>query len=120
MSRNLHVGAPHKRGLEVPTSKLPKRSLALTKCPGEAAIGPARRNPNSRKLYLKNSVLSDGAMEQKRQAEDHKERSRKPRSERGSACRYDQSPGGVSGMADEGVGSRGDNVLAPVGLDAYD
>ena len=26
----------------------------------------------ARKLYLKNSVLRDGAMEQKRQAEDHK------------------------------------------------
>ena len=26
---------------------LPKRGLALTKCPAEAAIGPARRNPNS-------------------------------------------------------------------------
>ena len=59
-------------------------------------------------------------MEQKRQAEDHKERGREPRSERGSACRYDQNPGGVTGMADEGVGSRGDNVLAAVGLNAND
>jgi len=28
-------------------SMLSKRGLALTKCPGRAAIGPARRNPNS-------------------------------------------------------------------------
>src|SRR5262249_18550383 len=72
------------------------------------------------KLYLKNSILRDSAIEQKRQAEDHNERGREPRSERGSACRYDQNPGGVSRMADEGVGSRGDDVLAAVGLDAND
>ena len=71
----------------------------------------------ARKLYLKNSILRDSAIEQKRQAEDHNERGREPRSERGSACRYNQNPGGVSGMADEGVGSRGDDVLAAVGLD---
>ena len=59
-------------------------------------------------------------MEQERQAEDHKERGREPGSERGSACRYDQNTGGVSWMADEGVGSRGDNALAAVGLDAND
>ena len=40
----------------------------------------------ARKLYLKNSILRDGAMEQKRQHEDHNERGREPRSERGSAC----------------------------------
>jgi hypothetical protein len=74
----------------------------------------------ARKLYLKNSILRDSAMEQKRQAEDHNERSREPRSERGSACHYDQNSGGISGMADEGVGSRGDDVLAAVGLDAND
>src|SRR5262245_58539203 len=28
-------------------STLPKQGLALTKCPAEAAIGPARRTPNS-------------------------------------------------------------------------
>ena len=72
----------------------------------------------ARKLYLKNSIFRHGAMEQKRQHEDHNERGREPRSERGSTCRYDQNPGGVSGMADEGVGSRGDDVLAAVGLDA--
>src|SRR5262249_55668424 len=72
------------------------------------------------KLDLKNSILRDSAIEQKRQAEDHNGRGREPRSERGSACRYDQNPGGVSGMADEGVGSRGDDVLAAVGLDAND
>jgi hypothetical protein len=72
----------------------------------------------ARKLYLKNSILRDSAIQQKRQAEDHNERGREPRSERGSACRYYQNPGGVSGMADEGVGSRGDDVLAAVGLDA--
>src|SRR6516164_6332807 len=82
-------------------------------------------NPRSiicvaRKLYLKNSVLRDRAMEQERQAEDHKERAREPRSERGSACRDDQDPRGVSWMADEGVRSRGDNALATVGLDAND
>ena len=44
----------------------------------------------ARKLYLKNSILRDGAMEQKRQREDHNERGREPRSERGSACRYDE------------------------------
>src|SRR5215467_6361698 len=71
----------------------------------------------ARKLHLKNSILRDSAIEQKRQAEDHNERGREPRSERGSACRYDQNPGRISGMADEGVGSRGDNVLAAVGLD---
>src|SRR5262249_52889177 len=74
----------------------------------------------SSKLYLKNSILRDSAIEQKRQAEDHNERGREPRSKRGSACRYDQNPGGVSGMADEGVGSRADDVLAAVGLDAND
>src|SRR5262249_25677536 len=74
----------------------------------------------ARKLYLKNSILRDSAIEQKRQAEDHNERGRKPRSERGSACHYDQNAGGVSGMTDEGVGSRGDDVLAAVGLDAND
>src|SRR5881392_3131271 len=74
----------------------------------------------ARKLYLKNSILRDSAIEQKRQAEDHNEGGREPRSERGSACRYDQNPGGVSGMADEGVGSRGDDVLAAVALDAND
>src|SRR5262249_14912003 len=74
----------------------------------------------ARKLYLKNTILRGGAVGQKRQAEDHNERGREPRSERGSTCRYDQNPGGVSGMADEGVGSRGDDVLAAVGLDAND
>ena len=74
----------------------------------------------ARKLCLKDSVLRDGAMEQKRQAEDHNERGREPRSERGSACRQDHNPGGISGMADEGVGSRGDDVLAAVALDAND
>jgi hypothetical protein len=58
----------------------------------------------ARKLFLKNSILRDSAMEQKRQAEDHNERGREPRSECGSACRYNQYPRGVSGMADEGVG----------------
>src|SRR6516164_4672358 len=72
------------------------------------------------KLYLKNSILRDSAIEQKRQAEDHNERGSEPRSECESACRYNQNPGGVSGMADEGVGSRGDDVLAAVGLDAND
>jgi hypothetical protein len=43
----------------------------------------------ARKLCVKNSVLRDGAVEQKRQAEEHNERGREPRSERGSACRYD-------------------------------
>src|SRR5262245_1059559 len=43
----------------------------------------------ARKLYLKNSILGDSAIEQKRQAEDHNERGREPRSERESACRYD-------------------------------
>ena len=74
----------------------------------------------ARKLFLKNSILRNSAIEQKRQAEDHNERGREPRSECGSACRYNQNPGGVSGMADEGVGSRGDDVLAAVGLDAND
>jgi hypothetical protein len=69
---------------------------------------------------MKNSVLRDGAIKQKWQAQDHNKRGRKPRSERGPACRYDQNSGGVSGMADEGVGSRGDDVLASVGLDAND
>jgi hypothetical protein len=59
-------------------------------------------------------------MEQKWQAEDHNKRGCEPRSERGSACRYDQNAGRVSGMADEGVGSRHDDVLAAVGLDAND
>ena len=67
----------------------------------------------ARKLYLKNSVLRDSAMEQIRQAEDHNERGRQPRSERGPACHYDQNPGGISGMADEGVGSRGDDLVWP-------
>jgi hypothetical protein len=98
--------------------------------PSEVWLSPnARDEPPSdpsgviriaRKLYLKNSILRDSAMEQKRQAEDHNERGREPRSERGSACHYDQNPGGISGMADEGVGSRGDDVLAAVGLDAND
>ena len=74
----------------------------------------------ARKLYLKNSILRDSAIEQKRQAEDHNDRGSEPRSECGSACCYNQNPGGVSGMADEGVGSRGDDVLAAVGLDAND
>jgi hypothetical protein len=89
--------------------------------PSEVWLSPnARDEPPSdpggviriaRKRYLKNSILRDSAIEQKRQAEDHNERGREPRSERGSACRYDQNPGGVSGMADEGVGSR-ESVLA--------
>ena len=58
----------------------------------------------ARKLYLKNSILRDSAVEQKRQAEDHNERGSEPRSECGSACCYNQNPGGVSGVADEGVG----------------
>src|SRR5262245_43921081 len=74
----------------------------------------------ARKLYPQKSVLHDGAIEQKRHAEDHNERGREPRSERGSACCYDQNPGGVSGMADEGVGPGGDHVLAAVGLDTND
>src|SRR5262245_45651534 len=74
----------------------------------------------ARKLYPQNSVVRDGAIEQKRHAEDHNERGREPRSKRGSACRYDQNPSGVSGMADEGVGPGGDHVLAAVGLDAND
>ena len=41
----------------------------------------------ARKLYLKNSILCDSAIEQKRQTEDHNEPGREPRSERGSACR---------------------------------
>jgi hypothetical protein len=98
--------------------------------PSEVWLSPnARDEPPSdprgviriaRQLYLKNSILRDSAMEQKRQAEDHNERSREPRSERGSACRDDQNPGGVSRMTDEGIGSRGDDVLASVGLDAND
>src|SRR5215211_3958315 len=111
----------------------PRRQAATTfgaRFLSEVWLSPnAREKPPSdprgviriaRKLHLKNSVLRDGAMEQKRQAEDHNKRGREPRSERGSACRYDQNPGGVSGMADEGVGSRGDDVLAAVGLDAND
>src|SRR4030095_6755457 len=96
--------------------------------PREIWLSPnAREKPPSdppgviriaRKLHLKNSVLRDGAIDTKRQAEDHNERGREPRSERETACRYDQDPGGVSGMADEGVGSRGDDVVAAVGLDA--
>src|SRR5262245_48530372 len=74
----------------------------------------------ARKLLLKNSILRASAIKQKRQAEDHKERGREPRSERRSACHYDQNPVGISGMADEGVGSCGDDVLAAVGLDAND
>src|SRR5512139_620741 len=74
----------------------------------------------TRKLYLKNSVLHDSAIEQKRQTEDYNNRGGEPRSERGSACRYDQNPRGISGMADEDVGSGSDNVLAAVGLDAND
>src|SRR5215831_2370070 len=86
----------------------------------EPPTDPRRVIRIARKLYLKNSILRDSAIEQKRQAEDHNECGREPRSERGSACRYDQNPGGVSGMADEGVGSRGDDVLAAVNLDAND
>src|SRR5215471_8758415 len=74
----------------------------------------------ARKLCPKNSILCDSAIEQKRQAEDHNDRGREPRSECGSACCYNQNPGGVSGVPDEGVGSRGDDVLAAVGLDAND
>src|SRR5262245_65988947 len=66
----------------------------------------------ARKLYLKNSILRDSAIEQKRQAEDHNERGREPRSERESALRYDQNPGGVFGLTDEGVDSCVDGVLA--------
>jgi hypothetical protein len=66
----------------------------------------------ARKLHLKKLVLRDGAIEQKRQAKGHNERGREPRSERGSACRYNQNAGRVSGMADESVGSRRDEVLA--------
>jgi hypothetical protein len=72
----------------------------------------------ARKFDLKNSVLRDDAIKQKRQAEDHNERRREPRPERGSACHYDQNPGRVPWMADEGVGPRGNDVLAAVGLDA--
>src|SRR6266545_6612817 len=96
--------------------------------PNEVWLSPNPRNEPptdprgvirlARKLHLKNSILRDSAIEQKRQAEDHNERGSEPRSECGSACRYYQNPGGVSGMADEGVGSRGDDVLAAVGLDA--
>src|SRR5262249_47546389 len=98
--------------------------------PSEVWLSPnARDEPPSdprgviriaRKLYVKNSILRDSAIEQKRQAEDHNGLGREPRSQRGSACRYDQNPSGVSGMSDEGVGSRGDDVLAAVGLDAND
>jgi hypothetical protein len=42
----------------------------------------------ARKLYLKNSILRDSAIEQKWQAEDHNERGSEPRSECGSACCY--------------------------------
>src|SRR5262249_1556442 len=98
--------------------------------PSEVWLSPyARDEPPSdprgviriaRKLCLKNPILRDSAIEKKRQAEDYNEGGREPRSERGSARRYDQNPGGVCGMADEGVGSRGDDVLAAVGLDAND
>src|SRR5215216_5664291 len=104
MSRNLHVGAPHKRGLEVPHLN----------CLSEVWHSPnAREKPPSdprgviriaRKPCLKNSVLRDGAVEQKRQAKEHNERGREPRSEWGSAGHYDQNPGGVTRMADEGIG----------------
>ncbi len=72
----------------------------------------------ARKLHLKDSIFSDDAIEQKRQAEGQKKRDCQPRPERGSACRHNQNPCGVSGMADEGVGSRRDDLLAAVGLDA--
>src|SRR5215831_5968696 len=72
--------------------------------PNEVWLSPnARDEPPSdprgviriaRKLFVKNSILRDSAIEQKRQAEDHKERGSEPRS--GSACRYNQNPGGVS------------------------
>src|SRR5262249_49951963 len=98
--------------------------------PSEVWLSPnARDKPPSdprgvvritRKLYLKNWIGRDRAIEQKRQTEDHNDRGREPRSERGSACPYNQDPGGVSGMADEGVGSRGEDVLAAVGLEAND
>src|SRR5215475_11936826 len=98
--------------------------------PSEVWLSPnARDEPPSHpggviriapKLCLKNSILRDSAIEQKRQAEDHNERGREPRSERRSARHYDQNPGGVSGMADEGVGSRGHDMLAAIGLDAND
>src|SRR4051794_22701614 len=71
----------------------------------------------AREVYLKNSILCDSAIEQKRQAKDHNERGRQPRSECGSACRYNQNSGGVSGMADKGIRPRHDNVLAAVSLD---
>ena len=76
--------------------------------PSEVWLSPnARDEPPSdprgviriaRKLFLKNSIFRDSAIEQKRLAEDHNERGREPRSECGSACRYNQYPGGVSGM----------------------
>src|SRR4029453_12427375 len=72
----------------------------------------------ARKLRLKNSVLRDGAMEQKGQTEDHNERGREPGSERGSTRHYDQNPGGVSRMGDEGVGARGADLVGAGGLDA--
>src|SRR6516225_1517573 len=39
------------------------------------------------KLYLKNSILHNSAIEQNRQAEDRNEHGREPGPERGSACR---------------------------------
>jgi hypothetical protein len=98
--------------------QFPKQGLALTNTWEKPPSDPRGVNRIARKLDLKNSVLRDGAIEQKRHAEDHNERGCEPRSERGSTRRYDQNPGGVSRMADEGVGSRGDDVLAAVGLDA--
>src|SRR5215207_6154192 len=107
--------------------KGPRQELVST-LPKEVCLSPnTREKPPSdprgviritRKLRAKNLVLCDGAVEQKRHAKEHKERSRKPRSERGSACRYDQKSSGVTRVADEGIRPPADDVLAAVGLDA--
>ena len=79
-------------------SSFPSEVCLSPNAGGEPPSDPRGVIRIARKLYLKNSILRDSAIEQKRQAEDHNERGREPRSERGSACRYDQNPGGVSGM----------------------
>jgi hypothetical protein len=68
-------------------------------------MGPAWRNPHSVQAPPEEFGPQVSTIEQKRKAEDDNECGRKPRSERGSACRYDQNPGGVPGMADDRVES---------------
>jgi hypothetical protein len=71
----------------------------------------------ARQLSAQHAVLSDGAIQQKRQAPDHQYHGRDPGAERNAACHHDDNAGGIARMPDDRVRPGCHHDVTPVGLD---